>query len=94
MTTPRNHIGVGALVLVLLTVALPPAARAQTAGAASVYFPDAAWQHRSAADAGIDARQLKDAIDFAVAGETKNPRDLKLNHYQTFGREQIGRAHV
>ena len=35
---------------------------------------------------------LKDAIDFAVASETKAPRDLKLNHYQTFGREPFGYA--
>jgi len=92
MTTRLDHVGVGALVLGVLMVAQPLAARAQTAGAPSVYFPDAAWQHRSAADAGIDARQLKEAIDFAVAGETKNPRDLKLNHYQTFGREPFGEA--
>src|SRR4051812_43389634 len=35
---------------------------------------------------------LKEAIDFAIAGETKAPRDLALNHYQTFGREPFGYA--
>ena len=35
---------------------------------------------------------LKDAIDFAIASEIKNPRNLKLNHYRTFGREPFGDA--
>ncbi len=41
---------------------------------------------------GINPQLLKDAIDFAVAGETKAPRDLVMNHYQTFGREPFGYA--
>jgi CubicO group peptidase (beta-lactamase class C family) len=58
-----------------------------------VYYPDAgAWQHKTPAQAGIDAALLKDAVDFAVANEIGNPRDLKLNHYQTFGREPFGYA--
>ena len=73
--------------LLLLAFALAPLpAFAQT----SVYYPGAAWQHRTPAEAGISAPLLKDAIDFAIAGETRAPRDLKLNHYQTFGREPFG----
>jgi CubicO group peptidase (beta-lactamase class C family) len=52
-------------------------------------------RHLAAQDAGrgrIDAALLKEAVDFAVANEIKNPRDLKLNHYQTFGREPFGYA--
>ena len=30
---------------------------------------------------------LTDSYDFAISAESKNPRDLTLNHYQTFGRE-------
>jgi CubicO group peptidase (beta-lactamase class C family) len=56
------------------------------------YYPDAAWQRRGPAEAGIDAQRLKDAIDFAIAAESRNPRDLTLNHYQTFGREPHGQA--
>ncbi len=68
-------------------------ASAQSAtGAPKVYYPEAAWQHKTPADAGIATALLKDAIDFAVASETKAPRDLKLNHYQTFGREPFGYA--
>src|SRR6267378_3542063 len=60
--------------------------------AQSVYYPDALWQRKTPAEAGINATLLKGAIDFAVAGESRNPRDLTLNHYQTFGREPHGEA--
>jgi hypothetical protein len=63
----------------------PTAAQAQT-------FPGADWQRKAPAEAGINPQLLKDAIDFSIASETKNPRDLKLNHYRTFGREPFGDA--
>lgn len=56
----------------------------------AVYYPDATWQHRTPSEAGIHPDLLKQAIDFAIAGETKAPRDLVMNHYQTFGREPFG----
>src|SRR5882762_4764921 len=56
------------------------------------YYPDAAWQRKTPAEAGVDAQRLKDAVDYADANETRNPRDLTLNHYQTFGREPFGYA--
>ena len=64
---------------------LPMVAGAQT-------FPGADWQRKTLAEAGINPQLLKDAIDFAIASEIKNPRDLKLNHYRTFGREPFGDA--
>src|SRR5689334_23682577 len=83
------------LVLTILALAVTaPGAAAQTApSAGGVYFPDAStWTHKSPEEAGIDPHKLKEAIDFAVAGETKAPRDLVMNHYQTFGREPFGYA--
>jgi hypothetical protein len=56
------------------------------------YYPDAVWQRKTPAEAGVNAQGLKDAVDYAVANETRNPRDLALNHYQTFGREPFGYA--
>src|SRR5688572_28401092 len=56
----------------------------------SRYFPDAVWQRKTPVEAGIDGTRLKAAIDHAIAGEIRNPRDLALNHYQTFGREPFG----
>ena len=64
---------------------LPMVARAQT-------FPGADWQRKTPTEAGVNPQLLKDAIDFSVASEIKNPRDLKLNHYRTFGREPFGDA--
>ena len=56
------------------------------------YYPDATWQRKAPADVGLDAKRLKEAVDYAIASEVRNPRDLTLNHYQTFGREPHGEA--
>jgi hypothetical protein len=64
----------------------------KTGQGSAPYYPDAVWQQKRPADVGMNAQSVKDAIDFAIASETKNPRDLKLNHYQTFGREPFGDA--
>ena len=74
--------------LVLLLVAGPSWAQAQTA----IYFPGATWHHKTPTEAGINAALLKEAVDFAIAGESRNPRDLVMNHYATFGREPFGYA--
>ena len=59
-------------ILIGALVTLPLTAHAQT-------FPGADWQRKTPAEAGINPRLLKDAIDFAIASEIKNPRNLKLN---------------
>src|SRR6202790_1133479 len=53
----------------------------------AAYYPDATWRHRTPSESGVSPDLLKQAIDFAVAGETEAPRDLVMNHYQNFGRE-------
>jgi CubicO group peptidase (beta-lactamase class C family) len=58
----------------------------------SRYFPDADWKRKTPREAGLDPDKLKTAIDHAIAGESKTPRDLQLNHQQTFGREPFGDA--
>src|SRR5260221_6650747 len=71
----------------------PSGAAAQTTKddkPAAAYYPDATWQHKTPAESGIDPQRLKEAIGFAIAGETKAPRDLVMNHYQNFGREPFG----
>ncbi len=80
--------------LALIVVAIPSGAVAQTGRTddGAIYFPGTTWRHRTPAESGIDAARLKAAIDFAVASETKAPRDLVMNHYQTFGREPFGQA--
>ncbi|HYO62571.1 MAG TPA: serine hydrolase [Pyrinomonadaceae bacterium] len=71
--------------------------RAQTPPAAPAtrpYYPAPgdAWERRAPQEAGMDAALLKEAVAFAVASESKAPRDLELAHYQTFGREPFGEA--
>jgi CubicO group peptidase (beta-lactamase class C family) len=81
--------------LVLLVAANPFWASAQTTKGdvpSAAYYPDAAWQHKTPSESGINPQLLKEAIDSAIAGETKAPRDLVMNHYQTFGREPFGYA--
>jgi CubicO group peptidase (beta-lactamase class C family) len=75
----------GVLAVVVALVPLGASAQAD-------YFPGADWQRRSAQQAGFDAAKVDEAIQFAVASEMKNPRDLVMNHYQTFGREPFGYA--
>ena len=60
----------------------------------SNYFPAAGdnWERRTPERVKMDAAKLKEAIDFAVASESKAPRNLELAHYQTFGREPFGEA--
>src|SRR6202165_4546813 len=65
----------------------PPGDAAQTH-----YYPAATWLQKTPADSGINPVLLQEAIDFAIAGETKAPRDLVMNHYQNFGREPFGHA--
>src|SRR5688572_17625092 len=79
------------LALVLGLLLFPALACAQPR-APAVYYPDAEWQRKTPAQAGLDAARLKDAVDFAVASESRNSRDLVLNHYRTFGREPFGYA--
>jgi CubicO group peptidase (beta-lactamase class C family) len=65
---------------------------ASLAAAAQTYFPDATWQHKEPGEVGLKGDVLQQAIDFAIANETKAPRDLVMNHYETFGREPFGYA--
>ena len=57
------------------------------------YFPPVDnWERRAPQQAKFDAVKLKEVVDFAVAAESKTPRDLELAHYQSFGREPFGEA--
>ncbi|HWS56631.1 MAG TPA: serine hydrolase [Pyrinomonadaceae bacterium] len=81
--------------LALTTQAVPrQTRRAQQpppATAARPYYPAPGdWERRAPREAGMDAALLKEAVAFAVANESKAPRDLELAHYQTFGREPFG----
>ena len=82
-------MGVSALVVGL---AAPAAAQKGRAVAASYVPPAGAWERRSPSTMGMDSVKLADAIAYAIEKESTTPRDLELNHYQTFGREPFGTA--
>ena len=56
---------------------------------AQAYYPGAhdEWERRAA---GFDAGRLSEAISFAKVHESKSPRDLRLSHDYSFGRELYG----
>jgi len=83
------------LLVALFAFTFTSAALAQRAPAVSQpYYPGPAgqWERRTPQQVGLDAARLQEAINFAVANESKLPRNLELAHYQTFGREPFGQA--
>ena len=61
--------------------------------AQSNYTPPAgAWERRSPESVKLDRARLKEAVDFAIASESKNPRSQELGQAQSFGREPFGEA--
>ncbi|MGC3943872.1 MAG: serine hydrolase [Chryseolinea sp.] len=56
------------------------------------YYPAKEWIKKTPDETGFNASLLKTAIDFAIASESTAPKDLKLNHYRSFGREPFGDA--
>src|SRR5690349_16550833 len=77
----RNLIPVLALVL----WAWP----AEAAWPAAVYYPGPgdAWERRAPEAVGMDGARVQDAIAFAVASETRAPRDLLLEHALSYAKE-------
>ena len=76
--------------------ATAPEPRATSGGrpreTATLYVPGAIWEHRAPSSMGIDSVRLAEAIAFAIARETRAPRDMEENHYRTFGREPFGQG--
>ena len=73
-------------------LATPALAQKKIAMVAPYVPPAGAWERRSPSAMGMDSVKLADAIAYAIEKESKTPRDLELNHYQSFGREPFGTA--
>ena len=57
------------------------------------YFPSYNnWQQKKPAELGLSTTKLEEAINFAIANESKNPRNMEVSHYQSFGKEPFGFA--
>lgn len=55
------------------------------------YFPEAHhWEIKAPETLGLKPDKIRDAIAFAQSHEIKNPRNMEVNHYQTFGKEPYG----
>lgn len=80
------------LLLIAFQFALVTYAQKKKPAASTIYYPAAGkWEHRSAAESGMDSVMLQQAIQFAKDSESKESRDLKQAHYlSAFGREPFG----
>ena len=90
--TVSNATLAGAYLAALLTPAALTSQARRAPRESAMYYPAAGdeWERRAPAQVGMDARLLDEAIAFAKASETKQPRDLEVAHYQSFGREPFG----
>ena len=70
--------------LLALVLSLPLAAQTYTPG------PGDDWQTRTPAQVGLNPGRLQQAIDFAVAAESPETRDLRQRHYFSFALEPYG----
>jgi CubicO group peptidase (beta-lactamase class C family) len=70
-----------------LVVTLLAATPARSAPPAAAYFPGDAWERRAPEAVGLDAGRLAEAVAFAVASETRAPRDLAFDHALSSGKE-------
>ena len=56
----------------------------------AIYYPSAKnWEHKSPAFFNIDTNKVKEAVDFAKAHETTQPKNLWLSQAMQFGKEPI-----
>lgn len=62
-------------------------------GVAAPYFPQVRqWETRQPAQLGMNPGKINEAIAIAKAAESRNPRNMEISHYQSFGKEPFGEA--
>jgi CubicO group peptidase (beta-lactamase class C family) len=73
----------------LLLFAICPAQAQSRSGKSTSYFPPRGqWEHRSPKQLGLDSIQLDNAIRFALANESRAPRDQELAAAESFGKNE------
>jgi CubicO group peptidase (beta-lactamase class C family) len=80
------------MLLALALLAASPAAAPRPPAAAAPYHPGPDWERRSPEEVGFDPDLLRRAIAFAEENERKAPRDLALDHAQSFFKEPFNEA--
>lgn len=70
----------------VITVIISASAIAQT------YYPGTwgEWETKTPEEVGLNAEAIQQAVEYAKSMESENPRNMEINHYQTFGREPFG----
>jgi CubicO group peptidase (beta-lactamase class C family) len=78
------------LLTVLILVSISAFSQKKTA-APAIYYPEKdTWLTKKPEDVGMMSDKLNEAIEFHKQRESKNPKNLELSHYQSFGREPFG----
>jgi Beta-lactamase len=77
-------------IILLFSLSTSEAQKANPAKASNYFPPAGSWQEKSPAEFGLKESIIKAAIDSAILHESKNPRNMEISHYQTFGREPFG----
>lgn len=80
------------LAFILFIVVWFPLVPVQAQKKNAPYFPErSVWEKKSPEAVGMNAALLREAVDFALANETKLSYDLREAHYlSAFGREPFG----
>ncbi len=50
------------------------------------------WDRKLPEEMGLSVSKIKEAINFHLLNEVKNPRSMEQSHYQSFGKEPFGYA--
>jgi len=79
-----------ACLILFFSLSFAVAQKSNTPKAISYFPPAGSWQEKLPSELGLKEAAIKAAIDSAIVHESKNPRNMEVNHYQTFGREPFG----
>ncbi|HMJ71073.1 MAG TPA: serine hydrolase [Cyclobacteriaceae bacterium] len=76
---------------VILLLAITTSFAQKKSPAPAIYYPEKeTWLTEKPEDVGMMSDKLNEAIEFHKQRESKNPKNLELSHYQSFGREPFG----
>jgi CubicO group peptidase (beta-lactamase class C family) len=70
---------------------LIPGSTIQIVEAQTIYFPDKqVWLEKIPSSLGLHNDSIANAVQIALDNESKNPANMEINHYRTFGKEPFG----
>lgn len=76
------------LPIVLAAAVIAPVVAGQSRSTSAPYYPERFdWQHKRPDEVGMNAAQVNEAVQLAVASETTGPKDMTLFLKNSFGKE-------